>query len=109
MNDTDIAGANALHFSVLVGVKGPEAATAYGEMVWIVICGVRSAESIGQFHEGAEHGGAVIVGQLNESSFLHQAAEFNEVSGAFTTSLGPIAHVGGSRLRRAHCAGLPPS
>jgi hypothetical protein len=39
-------------------------------MVWTVICGIRSAQPIGQFHEGAEQGGAVVVHQLDQPGLL---------------------------------------
>ena len=60
-----------------------------------IIAGVVSAtEAIGQFHEGAEHGGAVVVGQRDEAGLLHEAAEFDEVAGAGAALDGPGTGVG---------------
>jgi hypothetical protein len=39
-------------------------------------------ELIGEFEEGAEEGGAVVVDQLDEAGFLDEAAEFDELTGA---------------------------
>ena len=75
MSDAAIAGLGALVFSTLIGIEGPEAATApaHGEMVRIVAV-VRSAQPVGQFHEGAEQGGAIVVHHLDQAGFLYQAA-----------------------------------
>jgi hypothetical protein len=79
-----------------VSIEGAEAAAAptCSEVTGIVTVIVRSAEPVGQFHEGAEQGGAVVVHQLDQPGLLHQAAEFDEMAGTFTARLGPIAHVG---------------
>jgi len=64
-------------------------------MVGIVAGVVRSAEPVGQLHEGAEEGGAIVVGQLDQAGFLDEAAELDEVAGALAACLGPVSHVGG--------------
>ena len=46
-----------------------------------------------QFEEGAEQGRAIIVHQLDQSGLLHQAAEFDQVTGASAPVLDPLAFV----------------
>lgn len=49
---------------------------------------------IGDVEEGAEHSGTIVVGEIDEPGFLDEAAELDEMAGAFAASLCPIAHVG---------------
>jgi hypothetical protein len=85
---------------IAIGIEGAKATTApaCGEMASIVAGVIRSAQPVGQVHEGAEQCGAVVVHQLDQAGLLHQATEFDEVSGALTARLGPIAHVGAGLL-----------
>ncbi len=50
-------------------------------------------ELVGQVHHGAEQGGAVITGQLDQASFLDEAAEFDELACSCASFLDPIAGV----------------
>jgi len=50
-------------------------------------------ELIGQLHHGAEQGGAVVAGEFNETSFLDEAAEFDELACSCPALLDPIAGV----------------
>src|SRR5713101_8705371 len=44
---------------------------------------------IGEFEEGAEEGGAIVVGQLDQAGFLDEAAELDELAGTFAACPGP--------------------
>ena len=48
---------------------------------------------VGQVHHGAEQGGAIITGQLDEAGFLDEAAEFDELACSCASFLDPIAGV----------------
>ena len=50
-------------------------------------------ELIGESEEGTEQSGAVVVKQLDQSGLLHEAAEFDELAGAFAAFLHPVAGV----------------
>ena len=67
-------------------------------MVGIVTSVIHSAQPVGEIEERAEQGGAVIVHQFDQAGLLHQAAEFDEVTGALAPRLGPVAHVGAGFL-----------
>jgi hypothetical protein len=77
---------------VLVGIEGAQAVAApTGEeigvadaLVFVVL------EATGEFQEGAEESGAVIVDQ---AGFLDEAAELDEVAGAGAAVLDPLAGV----------------
>ena len=79
-----------------ISIESPQtaAAPASGEIAGIVAGVVGATEAIGQFHEGAEHGGAVVVGQRDEAGLLDEAAEFDEMAGAGAPLDGPGAGVG---------------
>lgn len=47
----------------------------------------------GEFEEGAEQGGTIIVDQLDQTRLLHQAAEFDQMAGSGTSILHPLARV----------------
>ena len=48
---------------------------------------------IGEFEEGAEQGGAIVVDQIHQPRFLHQAAELDELAGAGAALLHPVTGV----------------
>ncbi len=50
-------------------------------------------ELVGHVQERPEQGSAVIVHQFDQSSFLHQPAEFDQMSGACAPVLDPLALV----------------
>jgi hypothetical protein len=50
-------------------------------------------ELIGHPKQGAENGGAVVAGQVDESGFHDEAAEFNEMPRTLATLDSPRAHV----------------
>ncbi len=79
-----------------VGVEGFEAfaAPAVCEMAGVDAGLSESLQAIGEFEEGAEEGGAVILHQFNQAGLVDEAAELDEVTGAGAACLGPIAHVG---------------
>ena len=52
-----------------------------------------ASQLIGQFEEGAEQGGAIVVDQIDEAGLLHQAAEFDELPGAGAALLHPVAGI----------------
>jgi hypothetical protein len=50
-------------------------------------------ELVGQLHHGAEQGSAVVAGEFDQAGFLDEAAEFDELAGAYASFLDPIAGV----------------
>jgi hypothetical protein len=48
----------------------------------------------GDCEERAQQGGAIIVGQFNQPSFLHEATEFDQMTGAFAAVHDPFPFVG---------------
>jgi len=48
---------------------------------------------IGQREEGAEQSSTIVVHKFDQSGFLDEAAEFDQVSGACTSVLDPLAFV----------------
>ena len=82
-----------------IGIEGAQATAAPdgGELLGrAIVIRASVAELIGEIEEGAEQGGAIVVGQLDKAGFLHQAAQLDQMAGAFAAYLGPIAHVGAS-------------
>lgn len=80
----------------LVGVEGPESAaspTGY-EVGSLFTLAFILLEPRGEIEEGAEEGGAIIVHELDEAGLPHQAAELDEVAGARSPVLNPLAGVG---------------
>ena len=81
--------------SLLIGVEGPHSAPPppchqIGRTS-IVLAAV--AELIGEFEKRPEQGGAIVVDELDQAGFLDEAAEFDEMAGASTPVLHPLALV----------------
>ena len=51
-------------------------------------------EPRGEFEKGAEQGGTVVVHQLDQTGLLHQAAEFDQMSGPCPPVLDPLTGIG---------------
>lgn len=60
----------------------------------------------GEFEEGAEEGGAVVVHQLDETSLGDEAAELDEMTGAVAARSGPVAGVRAGLGSLGPCDGL---
>ena len=69
-----------------------------------------AAESVRDLEQSAEHRGAIILRQLDETRLLQQAAELDEVTRAVATLSTPIADaVHGASLEQARdCLLIPP-
>jgi hypothetical protein len=48
-------------------------------------------EPCGKFKEGAQKGSAIIIDQLDQTGFLNQASQLDQVPGACTPILNPLA------------------
>ncbi len=73
-------------------------APAGGEVVEISPGLVDPAQPVGELEEGAEKGGAIVVHKRDQAGLLHQAAELDQVAGAFTPRPDARAHVGAGLL-----------
>jgi hypothetical protein len=64
MTEADITGVSAGLFHFLISIEGaqPAAAPPCSEMTGVIAGVIRSTESVGQLHKGAEQGGAIVVG-----------------------------------------------
>jgi hypothetical protein len=79
----------------LVGIEFAQAAAApAGEQIGAADSLISSIlKATGEVEEGAEQGGAVIVDELDQAGFLDEAAELDEMAGAGTTILDPLAGI----------------
>jgi hypothetical protein len=50
-------------------------------------------KSRGDIQEGIEQDGAIIVDEFDQSGFLHQSAEFDQMPGACALVLDPLAGI----------------
>jgi hypothetical protein len=51
-------------------------------------------QSSGQFEEGAQEGGAIVLDQLHQPGFPHEAAELDEIAGAGASVLHGLPGIG---------------
>ncbi len=84
--------ARQAHARLLIGIEGPQPEPAPpGSQIGRTGAIVGSmSELIGEPEERPEQGGAIIVDQLDQSSLLDEAAEFDEMAGAGATVLHPL-------------------
>ena len=68
----------------LVGIEGPRATTTpqCQQVNRILVMPAKAAEPGGDLQEGAEHGGAVVIGQRDQASLLDEPAQLDQVPGA---------------------------
>ena len=81
---------------ILVRLEGAEAATApaceqFGTTCVLVFT---LLQPVCEFQECTEQCGAVIVGQIDEAGFLHEAAQLDQVTCALASFADPIAGIG---------------
>jgi len=83
--------------SFLVGIKSAQSSSSPTYeligLTYSLVFILLPLESCGKFKEGAQKGSAIIIDQLNQPGFLHQASELNEMPGARATVLNPLALV----------------
>jgi len=63
---------------------------------------IRAREAVGQFEQAAQKGGAIVVSEINQAGLGDEAAQFDQVMGAFAALHDP-----GPRVL-ARCGGFSP-
>ena len=89
---------------VSVGLEGAQAAPAPARQqvgrAFLPTFLPLSPEPGGEFEEGTEQGGAIVVHQIDKTGLLHQAAELDQMTGARPPVVGSIRKCGARIPRR---------
>jgi hypothetical protein len=59
---------------------------------------VPASQLLSEFEEGAEQGGAIVLDELDQPGFPHEAAELDEVAGAGASVLHGLPGVGAGSM-----------